>query len=107
MVGAEQATRGGEAGRGAGTPSLLPASAAAGCQEATCSNMLEAKNALVKKFPQDFVSAELSDEELEAAAGAGCGWTHESEGHCGKTHETEGCSRGDVCPSVDVCSAAG
>ena len=31
----------------------------------------------------------MADEEMDAVIGAGCGWTHEGEGHCGFTHEGE------------------
>lgn len=55
----------------------------------TKKDMVEVKNALIKKYPDDFSSAELSDEELDAAAGAGCGFTHESEtaNICFMTHK--------------------
>ena len=64
-------------------------------------DMLEVKNALIKKFPDQFASAELSDDELNAASGAGCGWTHESEGHCGWTHESE-----MICAKEKPCDSA-
>ena len=38
---------------------------------------------------EESLKISLADEEIDAVAGGGCGWTHEGEGHCGLTHEGE------------------